>query len=572
MKCRFPIRFGLLALAVALAFCTGPVPAQQPSDAATRQYAAAAALQNKGEFDLAAEEWAKFVEQYPSDPRTDRALHYLGVCYLKSKKLELAQQCFQRVIKSYPKFDLLEGTYLYLGLTQYTLGQSGKAERYDAAAGTFETLLKQYPKGKHVAQSLFYRGECLYVRGKKKEAAQMYAELVTKFPDDKLMVDALYALGVSQEELGDFAAAGKSYEQFLSKFPDNSLATEVHMRRGETLLAAGQFKAAAERFAAAAAKLDFPMADHATVRQAACLSQLKQYGEAAALYASVPAKFPKSREIVAASLAGGKSYYQAGDYTAAKKLLEAPLNTGGDAALEAGHWTARSLLKEQKPAEALAAIEKALPNAGESPLRPQLLLDQADAVYDIADRRAESTALYAALAAKYPQDPLAPQALYMAAFAALGQADYAAAMQHATAFLSAHGGNELAADVTAIEAESQLQLGKFVEAEKLFAQLAQKYPDHTDADSWKVRRGLALLMQQKYGETIAVLQPLLKELKSPEALAEAHYLVGSSQVEQKHLAAALKSLEASRAAAAHVASGRRHAAVAGRCSLSAGAG
>jgi cellulose synthase operon protein C len=546
---RFPSWLGVLAWVATMAFGTVSLPAQQPSDAATRQYAAAAALQNKGEFELAADEWAKFVERYPGDPRGDRALHYLGICYLKAKKPELAQQCFQRVIKSYPKFDLLEGTYLYLGLTQYTLAQSGKPATFDAAAATFETLLKRFPQSKHVPQALFYRGECLYARGKKEEATRMYSELLAKYPDDKLVVDALYALGVSQEETGDFTAAGRSYEQFFSKFPDNPLATEVQMRRGETLLAGGKFQAAAERFAIAAGKPGYALADHATVRQAACLAQLKQYAEAAKLYASVPAKFPNSKEGIAASLAGGKCYYQAGDYAEAQKLLATALKAGGNTALEAAHWNARSLLKEQKPAEALAVVEKALPQANENPLRPQLLLDEADAVYDIADRRGEAIALYAALAAKYPQDSLAPQALYMAAFAALGKADYATAIDHATAFLAAHSDHELAADVTAIEAESKLQQGKLAEAEKLFAQVAQKYPDHADAESWKVRRGLALQMQQKHGETIATIQPLLKELKNPEALAEAQFLLGSSQVEKKNLAAAQKSLEAALAAA-----------------------
>jgi TolA-binding protein len=539
-----------LVVVLLAAAIPGPaVAAQDGRNQADRHYNAAVALQNREVYDLAGEQWIKFIDTYPTEPRRDRAFHHLGVCYLKTSKLDLALQSFQAVITSYPKSEMLEATYLYLGLTQYTMGQSGRAEMYDAAATTLETMLGRYPKGKHAPQALFYRAECLYARGKKTEAAQMYSQLVEKYPADRLACDALYALGVSQEEMRDFVSAGKTYDLFVEKFPGSPLVTEVGMRRGETLLAAGDFCAAAARFAAAAAKPGFALADHATIRQAACLAQLKQYEQAAELYASVAAKFPQSPHLDLANLSGGRCYYLAGNYAAACKLLAAVLDSGGESAPEAAHWNARCLLKQRQPAEALAVVEKFLPQAGQGPMTPQLLLDQADAVYEIPQGRGESVALYTAAAEKYPQDPVAPQALYMAGLAALEQGDYAAALRHAEAFLAAYRDHDLAADVSGVAAESDLQLGKPAEAEQLYSRLLEKYPNHADAESWKVRRGLSLRLQKKHRETIAVLQPLLAEIRTPAALAEAQYLIGSSQVELKDFAAAAKSLEASLAAA-----------------------
>ena len=199
--------------------------------------------------------------------------------------------------------------------------------------------MKNYPKGKYVARALFNRGECLYHQGKKSEAVQFYKQVLDKSPDDKLLAETLYALGVTQEELNQHADAGKTYDEFLKKFAQNPLAAEVVMRRGETLFAAGQFEAAVEWFAAAGQKQGFAMADHATLRQADSLVQSKKYAEAAELYASIPAKFPKSPHVAAAATAC--------------------------------HALARSLIKEHKPAEALAVIEKALPVAGQGPQTPR---------------------------------------------------------------------------------------------------------------------------------------------------------------------------------------------------------
>ena len=211
-------------------------------------------------------------------------------------------------------------------------------------------------------------------------------------------------------------------------------------------------------------------------------------------------------------------------------------------------WSA-ACCSEGKAAEAAARAEKLLPKLANGPQAAQVAMDQADAVYEIPARRGEAIALYAALAAKYPQDAVAPQALYMAGFAALGQADYANALKHAAAFLAAYPNHDLAADVGYITAESQLQLGQLAEAEKLLAQLVEKYPGHADADSWRVRRGLALQLQKKPDEAVKVLQAELKDIKSPEALAEARYLIGGSQIELKQFDAAGKSLSDSLAAA-----------------------
>jgi TolA-binding protein len=501
-------------LALAVILCAATASAQEKPEAATRQYNAAVALQNRGVYDLAIDEWVKFINTHKADARMDRAFHYLGVCYLQTNNLDQALQCFETVVKTYPKCELMETTQLCLGATQLKLAQGGKKELFDAAGATFDQLLRTYPNGKHVPQALFNRGDCYYHAGKKAEAAQVYAQVLTKSPDDKLLAEVLYALGVTQEELNRAAEAGKSYDDFLKKFPEHNLAGEVVMRRGETLFATGQHDAAAQWFASAAARPKFAMADYATLRQAAALAQLKKYAEAAEIYATFSKKFPNSQQLAAAS--------------------------------NASHALARSLLKENKPADALAVVEKALPNAGNQ--APQLLMDQADATYEIPEKRAEAVKLYTALATRYPREPIAAQALYMSAYAALALADHATAARQADAFLAAHPTHELAPDVTYVSAESRLQLGRYGEAEQLYAQLAEKHPQHADADFWKVRRGNALQLQKKFQETINLLQPLLAQIKNPEALAEAHYLIGSAHVEREQYAEAAKSLEAALAA------------------------
>src|SRR5687767_2145806 len=115
----------------------GQAKADGSSPEAILAYREAANLQNNGAFDVAAEEWQKFLKDFPKDPLAAKAQHYLGVCQLQNKQVEAAAASFEAVIKNYPKFELLEDTYLNLASSQYSLAANGKADFYPKAAATF---------------------------------------------------------------------------------------------------------------------------------------------------------------------------------------------------------------------------------------------------------------------------------------------------------------------------------------------------------------------------------------------------------------------------------------------------
>ena len=537
------VGFVLLVLLGCLA-SSAELLAQEKSAAATRQYNAAVGLQNSESYELAVKEWILFLNNHKADPRIDRAWFYMGVCYSQLNKLDDAEKAFKTVIDFFPNSTKLEDAYLNLGLTQYNEGHTGKAEKYDEAAATFAAMATKFPEGKHLADAIFYSGEALYNRDKRKEAAEKYQQIVEKHPESPFAAQALFALGVAQTELGQHDAAIASYDDFLKKYPDNPLAAEAAMWRGESLFGKKQYQEAAAAYAAAAAKPGFAMADYATVRQADTLALLKQFAESAALYASVPQKFPKSQYVSLSNLEAGKKYYAAGDLAKCQEYLNKVIAAGGDTAPEAAHWVARCLLKEKKPQEALAVVEKILPSAGQSAFAAALTMDQADAVFEIADRRPESIKLYAAVAEKYPDAPEAPQALYNAAYGAMNQNDYQAALKYGEQFLAKHANHELAVGVMHVMAESDLVLGKAAEAEKLYRQLLEKAPKDRDAEIWKVHLGTAVYLQNRYADAITTLGPVMPEIKAKNLLAEGWYRIGRSQVALKQYEPATKSLEA----------------------------
>ena len=225
----------LVILSPAISHAPDPIDGKRPTggvDLAGREYAAAAALRNRQQYELAAQEWAQFIEdRIRRTPARPRARHYLGLCQLKNQQYAAAAlnllggarcspppaDCRPDALKveleGGAKDDLLESTYLYLGLAQYNAAQASndsaqQQQLRQQAAQSFTTPeMQKYPQGKYLAQGLFYQGEVAYAQGQKQQAAAAYKQVVERFPGDDLAPEALYALGVTQEELGQAAAA-----------------------------------------------------------------------------------------------------------------------------------------------------------------------------------------------------------------------------------------------------------------------------------------------------------------------------------------------------------------------------
>ncbi len=514
------------------------------SPEALSAYAQAATLQNNGAFDLAADAWQNFLRAFPQDPKAIEAEYHLGVCYLELKDFVKARQQLERAIATGQDFPRREDAYLNLGWTCYTLALQGNPALFANAEQAFAKLLESFPEGQYRDQALFLRGESLYLQGQRPEAALAYQQLIDQYPKSDLIGNGLYALGVTYEELGRFAEAGVIYDRYLAELPDETLANEVRMRKAETVLQQGDPAAAERQFAELAQRSEFSQADHARYREAFCVARQERFEDAARLFSSIPNEFPESRYVTDATMAAARAYFRAEKLDLAKQWFAKLLNDESPLASEAAHWQARLLLKDKAAPAALQLIEKFLPIAqrSEHPFFVNLRLDQADAVYEIPERRAESIPLYLALADEFPTHVLAPQAVYNAAFAALETKDYRRGLSLANQFVAKYPDHRLLADVKHVAAECQLQLGDAASAADTFSELAEQNEDRPEAGQWHLRQAVALYLQKDYLRAALQLTGNMSTLATPEERAEAYYLIGMSHFGLEDFARAAESL------------------------------
>ena len=521
---------------------------RKSSPDALNLYADAANLQNNGAFEVAVEEWEKFLQLFPNDPLADKARHYAGVCQQQLKRFDKAAVHFAAVVARGPQFELAEDAYLNLGWCQYSLGVQGKAEMNAQAIETFAQLRKLFPKGKYVDQAIFYQGEAHYARGEKEKAAEAYKEVVEKHPASSLRSDALYALGVAYEELQQYPQAQLAYERFLREYAQSDVASEVRMRRAETVLQGGDAAQAERLFGELAAAPGFSARDQAALRQAYCAAKQGKFAAAGELYGRIATEYPQSAHAAEAALSAGRCHYRAGNHDQAAQWLLRVAQSGSPDAPEAAHWQCRIYLSRQEADKAAELADRVLAQAARSTFLVPLKMDQADALYALSEWRSEAVDKYLNIAADDPQHPLAPQALYNAAFGCWELKRYADGIRHASRFLQNYGEDALAADAKYVAAECQWKLEKHEAAESLYRELVAKYPRHANVHRWHVRLGLLLYVEKKYAEAAQVLAAILPKLDQAEETAEASFLLGLCRFQQNEWPEAEKALTASLAA------------------------
>ena len=94
----------------------------------------------KGQYQLAQQGFAQYLQLLPESELADNAQYWIGECYYSQKKYSEAIQAFQTVIARYPEGEKAPAAMLKLGYAQITSGQT------KAGQETLEKLIKRFPQ------------------------------------------------------------------------------------------------------------------------------------------------------------------------------------------------------------------------------------------------------------------------------------------------------------------------------------------------------------------------------------------------------------------------------------------
>ena len=96
------------------------------------------------------------------------------------------------------------------------------AGQWSLAVTGFEAFLKTFPRSEMADDAYFYIGETYYAQNRWNDAIGAYNQVIQNYPMGNAVPDAYYKRGLAQERLGQLDAARESWNTVLKNYPDST--------------------------------------------------------------------------------------------------------------------------------------------------------------------------------------------------------------------------------------------------------------------------------------------------------------------------------------------------------------
>ena len=465
---------------------------------------------------------------------------------LRQRKFDLAAEEYDRFLDSVPKgLDRIDTLF---GLGNARLYQG----RYAEARRAFETFLKEAAEDSRARTAQYRLGELSYLTGDLPAARRALEAFTAAKADHPGLETAWTYMGDVCFGLNDLPGARLAYERSLSAFPRGRMADRARYGLGRTLAGLGERDRALRVLRDLAQQGTSEWVDRAWLQIGSIQQAAGRFAEVvdamSALERAAPASALKHEAWLRRAQALGRLGRVEEAETILKKLVGDPAEPlAAYAALE----LATIELERNHPEAALAILDTAAKRLPRSPLISALQFRSAEALRKLK-RLPEAEAMFLRVVEVDPNDAWADDALQRAAQTALDRGDAATARRLAGQFATRFTRSPLRADVGLIEARAATMAGDPRAASTLLESLL-KSPQGTtggsgsslsSAAAQEARYELAVAYRAlgRPAEAEAILNRLA-ELTSGPVAADAQFLLGQEHVEAGRYVQAIGLLE-----------------------------
>jgi len=239
----FGSRIPRASFVVLVAVLAGPWFSVALASPADDQYAVAAGHYARQRWDLAAEEFQRFLDDHPEDNRADASVFYLAEALLQSGETARAEARFRQYLQRQPEGKFARAALFRAGEAAYL------TENTDRAETDLARFLKQYPGDKLNAYVLPYLGDLAMGADQPEAAARYFRRALGDFPKEHLRDDCRFGLARALEKLGQANKAAELYSEVAGN-QGSALSDDAQFHLGVLLFARGRFAQAEDTFGA----------------------------------------------------------------------------------------------------------------------------------------------------------------------------------------------------------------------------------------------------------------------------------------------------------------------------------
>ncbi len=474
------------------------------------------------------------------EPASDRVvpeeLNFAAGLY-QQRRYDLAAEEYQKFLARNPRGrDAADALY---GLA----GSKLMISQYEDARAAYREFLKRAPGDPRSSDVLYRVGETSALMGDLAVAKRALEDFTKTTPKHRFTQAAWVNLGEVDYKLGEHAKACDAYRKALEIEAKGRLADRSRFGLGLALAAIDRSTEAIRVLGELAEQGGVEWRDRAWNEIGRLHARAGKDADAVAAFESVERVAPKSRLIAVERIDRALALSRLGKHDQAEALLK-PLVQDGSRNLAARAWNALGRVERAKgkTEEAFQSFDRAAKSFADTPIAPELAFHAAEAARDLG-RTDDARGRFVALAEKYHADPWADDALLRAASIDLEARRIEQTRKIVDKLISKYPNSPLLNAARLIDARAALAARKPKEAIEILSQLLERgRPDGELGQTARYYLSLAYRDDGQSARSTEILESLIKTPATAIA-GDALFLTGQARFESKQFAESIDPLE-----------------------------
>ncbi len=212
------------------------VLAQQRSE--SNDFSYALKLYNEKFYDLAAQQFSRYVDNYPGSNNVPEAGFYSGMSLYFLRQYENARIAFQRVAVDFPRHDRAADSWYMIGDCYQRLSN------LEEAAKAYEMVKLLHPNHEKTAESILKAGEIYQELGRNEVAEQLYNLIQNRYIESSAYFPSMLAQGKLYLDMGKTSHATEKLEKVLASDGGDELKARAWYYLGESYAIQGNYQQA----------------------------------------------------------------------------------------------------------------------------------------------------------------------------------------------------------------------------------------------------------------------------------------------------------------------------------------
>ena len=427
------------------------------------------------------------VAQMKDAPFRQRALFKRAAIFIEMNQPDASAELFAELLQEKMPDEIRE-------LSLYYYGEAlAKSEQNAEAIKQFEELVKTYPKSEMAAFAKLSLGRLYAVPGAQANLArskQLLNELSETPPTPRLGAEALFLVARAEFSAKNFKEAADAFRRLESTYPQDVRVAESRLQAAWAYSNAGFYDNAIKSCDAAlnVANTSLPRSERVEYLyiRACCAFQLLRYDEAVKGYRETVAADPQSPFAAKSQYQVALSAYRLAHYDEAMSALN-PILSDKSLRQDALWLMAEAAAGKNDSDQSVQYYKMLVSEYPDSPYTP-------DALYRLGHqlqlRKAwgDASVFFLQLVERFPGSPLAPRALFSSASSLSSGLQGAKALRDWEEYLKRFPNDEGVPEALFQKALEEIRVARKNEALQTLDTLLQRFPKTTrlpDAQFWR---------------------------------------------------------------------------------------